>query len=77
MKLKAAFLAAALVAASATSAGSTTATGAAPADLAARFPTTKVVQDLDDCQLPHYLRCMAITGDDGYCYNAVQSYACP
>ena len=77
MKLKAAFLAAALAAVSATSAGSTTATSTAPADLATRFQTTKVVQNLDDCQLPHYWRCMAITGDDGYCYNAVQSYACP
>lgn len=76
MKLKAALIAAVLATASATSAGSADFTAPPSADLG-RLAQTQLVQDLDDCQLPHYYACLRFTGDPGYCYNAVQSYACP
>ena len=72
MKIKAAFIAAVLVAASATSAGS----AMAVAD-PGRIQQTSVVVQLDECQWAEYYRCLVKTGDSGYCYNAAQSYECP
>lgn len=69
MKLKAAFLAIALVTASATSAGSTTTT-------VVPIPTSVVQDDMTECQLEQYIRCMRSHGDHGFCVDQAMAQVC-
>lgn len=73
MKLKAAFLAIALATASATSAGSATlATAPIPTSMVA----SAVQEDMTECQMEQYIRCMRSSGDHGYCVDQAMAQVC-